>query len=161
MVHEVRWPDGRVVPVSEDKWAAARWFCVSEGVYDVRIGSRNFRVERAAPVDAHGRLRMRVDGVQVAVQVADRRRMLLEKMGMAGTTAEVERELVAPMPGKVLSVAVAAGTAVSEGDAVAVLEAMKMENVIRSPRAGVVAGVSVVPGQAVEKGAVLLAYEDA
>ena len=48
-----------------------------------------------------------------------------------------------------------------EGDAVAVLEAMKMENLIRSPRTGVVAGVAVVPGQAVEKGAVLLTYEDA
>jgi biotin carboxyl carrier protein len=44
---------------------------------------------------------------------------------------------------------------------VAVLEAMKMENLIRSPRAGVVASVSVQPGAAVEKGAVLLTYEDA
>jgi biotin carboxyl carrier protein len=87
--------------------------------------------------------------------------MLLEKMGMAAAAAGVERELLAPMPGKVLSVAVAPGTAVQEGDAVAVLEAMKMENLIRSPRTGVVAGVAVVPGQAVEKGAVLLTYEDA
>jgi len=161
MVHEVRWPDGRVVPVSEDEWAAARWLRVAEGVYDVRIGRRNFRVERAAPVEANGRLGMRIDGVKVEVQVADRRRLLLEKMGMAEAAAGVERELFAPMPGKVLSVAVAAGTAVREGDAVAVLEAMKMENLIRSPRAGVVAGVSVQPGQAVEKGAVLLTYEDA
>ncbi len=161
MVHEVRWPDGRVVPISEEEWAAARWFRVVEGVYDVRIGQRNFRVERTAPLDPAGRVVLRIQGVSTDVRVADRRRMLLEKMGMAAAAAGVERELLAPMPGKVLSVAVAPGTVVQEGDAVAVLEAMKMENLIRSPRTGVVAGVAVVPGQAVEKGAVLLTYEDA
>jgi biotin carboxyl carrier protein len=82
-------------------------------------------------------------------------------MGMSTASAGVDRELTAPMPGKVLSVTVHAGDAVAEGDAVAVLEAMKMENLIRSPRAGVVASVSVQPGAAVEKGAVLLTYEDA
>jgi acetyl/propionyl-CoA carboxylase alpha subunit len=121
MVHEVRWPDGRVVPISEEEWAAARWFRVVEGVYDVRIGQRNFRVERTAPLDPAGRVVLRIQGVSTEVRVADRRRMLLEKMGMAAAAAGVERELLAPMPGKVLSVAVAPGTAVQEGDAVAVL----------------------------------------
>jgi len=161
MVHEVRWPDGRVVPVSEDKWAAARWFCVSEGVYDVRIGSRNFRVERTSMPEVNGRMVLRINGVTTEVRVADKRMLLLEKMGMAAAVTEVERELLAPMPGKVLSVRVEAGVEVKAGDAVAVLEAMKMENLIRSPRSGVVSAVAVVAGQAVEKGAVLLTYENA
>lgn len=161
MVHEVRWPDGRVVPVVADEWASARWHRVVEGVYDVRIGARNWRVERLSQPDGSGRIELRINGVKTEVRVADRRLLLLEKMGMAAGTAGVERELLAPMPGKVLSVSVGAGTAVEEGDAVAVLEAMKMENLIRSPRSGVISGVSVAPGQAVEKGAVLLTYEDA
>jgi 3-methylcrotonyl-CoA carboxylase alpha subunit len=63
------------------------------------------------------------------------------------------------MPGKVLSINVSAGDEVAEGDALLVLEAMKMENVIRAPRAGVLADIAPTAGQAVEKGALLVAYE--
>jgi 3-methylcrotonyl-CoA carboxylase alpha subunit len=48
---------------------------------------------------------------------------------------------------------------VSEGDSLLVLEAMKMENVIRAPRAGIIAEVQAQVGEAVEKSAVLLTYE--
>jgi acetyl/propionyl-CoA carboxylase alpha subunit len=161
MVHEVRWPDGRTAQVDAGDLARAQWHTVAPGIFDVRVGLRNHRVERLSVPDAWGRCVLRIDGMRMEVQVADHRMLLLERMGMSTASAGVDRELTAPMPGKVLSVTVHAGDAVAEGDAVAVLEAMKMENLIRSPRAGVVASVSVQPGAAVEKGAVLLTYEDA
>jgi biotin carboxyl carrier protein len=64
------------------------------------------------------------------------------------------------MPGIVKEVRVRAGDAVQPGQALLVLEAMKMENEIRSDRAGRVARVLVTPGQAVEKGALLAVVED-
>ncbi|MFM7704192.1 MAG: biotin/lipoyl-containing protein, partial [Rubrivivax sp.] len=68
----------------------------------------------------------------------------------------VEGRLSAPMPGKVLSIAVAAGQAVRRGQALAVMEAMKMEHTVHAPRDGVVAELLVAAGEQVAEGAELL-----
>jgi biotin carboxyl carrier protein len=65
----------------------------------------------------------------------------------------------APMPGVLLAVNVAAGARVERGHDLAVLEAMKMQNTIRSPRAGTVAEVFVAAGQSVGHGEPLLRFE--
>ena len=64
-------------------------------------------------------------------------------------------QIVAPMPGKILSVKIKAGDQVKRGQAVMVLEAMKMENEIVSPDDGVVVSVEVATGSNVEAGALL------
>jgi biotin carboxyl carrier protein len=68
--------------------------------------------------------------------------------------------LTAPMPGVILAVDVTVGAHVKRGDVLAVLEAMKMNNAIRSPRDGVVAEVFIQPGQAVVHGDALIRFED-
>jgi biotin carboxyl carrier protein len=62
------------------------------------------------------------------------------------------------MPGKVISVAVKAGTQVEIGDPILVLEAMKMENVIKSPTSGAVSSVNVKTGGTVEKNEVMITF---
>lgn len=80
--------------------------------------------------------------------------------------AELDRDeamagsLLAPMPGQVVSVSVATGDEVAEGDVLMVLEAMKMEHSIRAPHAGVVSAVNFAVGDRVEEGSVLVAIED-
>lgn len=69
--------------------------------------------------------------------------------------------LTAPMPGVVLSVEAPAGTSVSRGDVILVLEAMKMNNPLRAPRDGVVAEILVEAGQNVAFGAPLARVEPA
>ena len=59
------------------------------------------------------------------------------------------------MPGKIVAVKAQAGASVKKGDAVLVLEAMKMENDIVAPQDGTVASINVTAGQSVESGAVL------
>jgi len=81
--------------------------------------------------------------------------MGLEEAGTAGA-----KELRAPMPGKVLEVLVQEGEDVREGDPMLVLEAMKMENVLRAGADGAIGSILVAPGEAVEKGAVLIALVD-
>lgn len=65
-------------------------------------------------------------------------------------------KVVAPMPGKIVDVKVAVGQAVKEGDLVAILEAMKMENEVFAPSAGTVASVNVSAGAAVETNDVIV-----
>lgn len=61
----------------------------------------------------------------------------------------------APMPGKILKIVAAAGTAVKRGEVLLILEAMKMENEIVAPQDGTVASVNVAVGDSVEAGTVL------
>ncbi|MFV1959930.1 MAG: acetyl-CoA carboxylase biotin carboxyl carrier protein subunit [Planctomycetota bacterium] len=63
------------------------------------------------------------------------------------------------MPGVVKEVRVAPGDPVRQGEALLILEAMKMENEIRAPRDGVVKTVAVTAGAPVEKGALLLTLD--
>jgi acetyl/propionyl-CoA carboxylase alpha subunit len=67
--------------------------------------------------------------------------------------------LVAPMPGKVVRVEVAVGDSVAAGDPLVVLEAMKMEQVVRAPEAGVVAAVLVAEGAQVDGGQALVVLD--
>ncbi len=65
-------------------------------------------------------------------------------------------KVTAPMPGTILAVNVSVGQKVEEGQAVVVLEAMKMENEIPAPASGTVASINVEKGASVETGAVLI-----
>lgn len=67
--------------------------------------------------------------------------------------------IVAPLPGTVISVAVKPGDVVKAADTVVMLEAMKMENSIRAGRDGKVASVNVNPGESVLEGTVLVTLE--
>ncbi len=68
-------------------------------------------------------------------------------------------EVLAPMPGKIVSLMVNKGDSVKEGQVVAILEAMKMENEIQAPKGGVVVDVRVSKGANVNRGDVLLVIE--
>jgi 3-methylcrotonyl-CoA carboxylase alpha subunit len=81
---------------------------------------------------------------------------LLDPLAHAGEAPQEGGRLTAPMPGKVVSFAVKAGDAVKAGQALAVMEAMKMEHTIAAPQDGTVAELLYAPGDQVTEGAELL-----
>ena len=81
---------------------------------------------------------------------------VIDPLAHAGVAQHEAGRLTAPMPGKVLSFAVQAGDKVSRGQALAVMEAMKMEHTIAAPADGVVAEILYAPGDQVQEGAELL-----
>jgi biotin carboxyl carrier protein len=83
-----------------------------------------------------------------------------ERVGPRAAAAPAsEGAVTAIMPGKIIRIFVTEGEEVAEGDVVCLLEAMKMENELKAPRAGVVKKLYVQPGQDVETGAVLAEIE--
>jgi 3-methylcrotonyl-CoA carboxylase alpha subunit len=81
--------------------------------------------------------------------------------GRTGIGGAASGTIVAPMPGKVISLLVAVGDAVEAGTPVVVLEAMKMETTLTAEVAGTVARVSAAPGALVDAGDVLVDIEAA
>lgn len=79
----------------------------------------------------------------------------------ARVVAASSNDLVAPMQGTVVKLAVEVGDTVETGDTVAVLEAMKMENALRAHRDGVITAITAAAGDVVETGAVIATIEDA
>lgn len=98
-------------------------------------------------------------GETLAAEVRDWRLRLLEQMAAGNPTAVSGESIRAPMPGLVVGVPVSVGEAVLKGTCVAVLQAMKMENELRTVSGGTVSEVRVEVGQTVEQGQVLVVLE--
>lgn len=80
--------------------------------------------------------------------------------GSARPTHPIGADVLAPMPGTVVQVLVEVGARVEPGDRLFIMESMKMELVIDSPRGGVVKGISVAAGSLVDQGMRLLEFEE-
>ena len=92
------------------------------------------------------------------VDVANERQLKL-RVGAVSASLEGKQLIQAPMPGKVVKVLVKVGDVVTEGQGLVVVEAMKMENELKSPKAGTVTGLFVQEGATVELNAKLVTVE--
>jgi len=116
--------------------------------------SRNVQV---APGSERGELLIGVDGKSVSAVLNGRRTGRAAADG--GSQADGEQTLVAPMPGRIVRLLVARGDEVAARQPIVVVEAMKMENELRSPKTGRVKEIAVGAGDSVEAGRVLAIIE--
>ncbi len=100
-----------------------------------------------------------LNGMEVRASVEDFNLAQLRKTAGMAAGGPAEASLKAPMPGLVVEVRVKEGEKVKKGTPLLVIEAMKMENIIKAKGAGTVKAIAVAGGQAVEKGDTLLEYE--
>ena len=108
----------------------------------------------AQPGDRRGRWQIALGGDRFSADAVDERTRAIREM--TGADDEVAAKVVlAPMPGLVLKVEVEVGQAVKAGQGLVIVEAMKMENELKSPKAGKVTELHAVEGAAVESGAKL------
>ena len=105
-----------------------------------------------------GRYVLTIDGRRYRVEVLNERERAIRDMALAREGPAGPQKLIAPMPGLVVRVQVAAGDQVEAGQGLVVMEAMKMENELRATAAGAVKAVHAKPGEAVEKGALLVEF---
>lgn len=146
---------GSAVPVPDH--AAVEWVDRARGLALVRLDGRVTRllVEKTATgwfVVLAGR--------RMAVEVRTPRERLIAASSGGATAGHGPARVLASLPGLVREVAVEVGVMVAHGERLVVLEAMKMQNEIRAPRAGMVLEVSVAAGQTVGAGALLIQIGD-
>lgn len=84
--------------------------------------------------------------------------VLLDQLGLNTTDSAKVSELKAPMPGLVLKIFVEEGQTVAKGDNLFILEAMKMENIIKAPADVTIKNIKLHPGDKVDKGQVLMQF---
>jgi biotin carboxyl carrier protein len=104
-------------------------------------------------------LRVNVNGKSVEVAVKDELDLLIRNMGMRVSEKKASKNIVAPMPGLILQVRASEGEMVHGGSEILILEAMKMENVLKSNGEGIIKEIRVKAGQTVEKGQLLAIIE--
>ena len=141
--------DGGLQLTIDGNTAALSYTPVAGGALDVRYGDLRSTVH----------LYKKGEIAHVFTALGATQIVAIDALAHAGEVhAEVGR-LTAPMPGKVVSFAVKAGDAVKKGQALAVMEAMKMEHTIAAPADGTVAELLFAPGDQVTEGAELLKLE--
>ncbi len=97
-----------------------------------------------------------VDGKELEVRAQDPFEALRNKMGFQKSEESQENEVRAPMPGRIIDILVNEGDEIEEGTPLFILEAMKMENIVKSPSVGTVSGVNSESGQTVQKNDVVI-----
>ena len=136
--------DGRILSVDVTA-IAGRW--------SLLIGSRSYEV--AVERRSNGERIVYVNGLAVPVSIVDPRARLVQRRGHV-SDGTGPRSILSPMPGRIVKVLVREGDVVAAHQGLVVVEAMKMENELRAPRAGQVSAVKVVEGMLVEAKAVLV-----
>jgi len=123
--------------------------------FSILVCDRSFDLDVARDDDA---LIVASRGAVVRVMLVDAARQA-QRVRAAQSSESGPIEVKAMMPGRIVSVLVQAGDEVTHRQGLVVVEAMKMENEIKSPRAGRIAEVRISPGQTVEKGELLVIIE--
>ena len=100
-----------------------------------------------------------VGSVEVELEIDNFRLAQLKKAAVNGRGKAASKKIKAPMPGLILEIKVNPGEKVESGQLILVIEAMKMENAVKSSAVAVVKNIAVSKGQSVEKGDLLIEFE--
>ena len=132
---------------------------LKEGKFHLLKNDRSFKVEVVDANAADKTFVIKVNKRVYEAKVEDRFDLLLHQLGMDQMASAGISDLKAPMPGLVLKTLVAVGQEVKKDDPLVILEAMKMENVLKAPADLVVKSIAMEEGQAVEKNQLLIEFE--
>ena len=130
---------------------------LSANSFSLILNGRTYHLTITTQLDGY---EVTVDHHTHFVKVKDRLDLLLEKFGMQGETKSHAGEIHAQIPGLVSCIFVKDGDRVKTGTKLCILEAMKMENEITSPKNGTVTHIHIDSGDNVEKGNLLMEISD-
>jgi len=130
---------------------------ISDSKFHVLEGNQSYQVE-IIESDLK-KITVEVNGNKYDVNIKDSYDQLVKKLGFATVNNQKLKNIKAPMPGLIIDILVEPGQEVQKGDQLLILEAMKMENVLKSEGEGIVKEVLFTKGSAVDKGQVIIEME--
>ncbi|MFN2455325.1 MAG: biotin/lipoyl-containing protein [Pyrinomonadaceae bacterium] len=131
---------------------------IAAGNYSLLADNRVFQCRVDKGGEYSGTVEVYVNGKAYAVTVVDPKRMRAGQ-GSGAEALNGTAQIVAPMPGKIVGVLIEEGASVEAGEGLVIVEAMKMQNEMKAPRAGVVKTLRAVAGATVNAGDVLAVIE--
>ncbi|HSJ69134.1 MAG TPA: acetyl-CoA carboxylase biotin carboxyl carrier protein subunit [Anditalea sp.] len=131
---------------------------IEDRTYHIIKDGKSYSLELISVNYEEKSLQVKLDHKVTTLIIKDRYDLLLEKLGMNNTASHKIIDIKAPMPGLIFDIKVQVGDQVKKGDPVLVLEAMKMENILKSPGDGEVKEIKVKKGASVEKNQVLIQF---
>lgn len=131
---------------------------ISEGYFHLLIDHKRYRAEIVKADREAKSFIIKINGNVYSVALKDKFDILLEKMGMANGSVGKINNVKAPMPGLIIDLRVQEGDNVMPGDALLILEAMKMENMIKASAESIVKSIKVKKGDSVEKNQILIEF---
>ena len=131
---------------------------IGEGIYHVIENNRSYQVEVVSFNSSDKTAELKISSNTYSITAKDQFDVLLDKLGLSSLNSTRVSEMKAPMPGMVLKVFASEGDEIKKGDNLLVLEAMKMENIIKSPADVSIKSIKVKAGDKVEKGQILMGF---
>lgn len=132
---------------------------LGEGKFHIILDNQSYNADVVAVDQRSKTVVLNINGQEFSILLEDDFDQMLESMGMDKDAGATVSEVTSPMPGLVLDVQVKVGDTVEKDQALLVLEAMKMENVIAAPNDGIIAAVEVSAQDKVDKNQVLVRFE--
>ncbi|MCL5130364.1 acetyl-CoA carboxylase biotin carboxyl carrier protein subunit [Algibacter sp. L4_22] len=151
--------DNQIFEISQDNISALDAIKTSKNKLHILHQNKSYKAEISECNFLEKSYTIEVNNNIYKVNISDGLDLLIKEMGFESTASKHINELKAPMPGLILEVYVEIEQDVKEGDPLLILEAMKMENIITSPRDGKIKSISAVKGDAVEKNYLLIEFE--
>ncbi len=145
--------------ISDDEVSKLNAEKIAEKKYHVLQNYKPFKAELVDSNFNRKKYSIKVNNHSYDVDVSNPLDLLIDKMGFTFGTTKHVNSIKAPMPGLILDIHVKEGQEVKEDEGLLILEAMKMENVITSPRDGVIKSVNMSKGDAIDKGHLLIEFE--
>jgi len=131
----------------------------SKRVFHIIRDNKSYRAEVLSIDPISKSVEINVEGSRFTLNVKDRYDRLLEKLGLDQLNGSRAKDLTAPMPGLVLEVLVKHGDKVEKGDTLIILEAMKMENILKATTDAVIDQCLVKEGDSTEKNEILISFK--
>ncbi|MCC9041966.1 acetyl-CoA carboxylase biotin carboxyl carrier protein subunit [Myroides sp. M-43] len=132
---------------------------VESAVFHVLKNNRSYDVEILDNQFTEKNYTVTVNGNNYSVNIQTELDKLINQLGFSLNSTKQVNSVKAPMPGLILDILVTVGQEVAENDNLLILEAMKMENNLSSPRAGIIKSINIAKGATVDKGLVLIEFE--
>lgn len=128
---------------------------VDDNIFQLMLNNKNYTI-KLLDKTGHKSFKVQINSRVYNIELKDHLDLMVDRLGLTKVAAQKINEIKAPMPGLVIDVLVKEGQSIQKGDSLVILEAMKMENVIKAAGDGIIEVINVGKGQAVEKNQVLL-----